>query len=799
MKYWFYSEGNILGPYEPAEMLALPAFAEESLVCPETCTGDSAGDWRPASQLPEIASAMSVGVGRTVATGVMSGSYESETGFSSTVRYFEDRDPSAGSSYGELLDSIDNILGAYKDGGQAPAQPQETDYDLAEKFDIRLSRIQEELEAARWEKNLLLEKIRMKESEERKNRERIQELEARLKGELGKADVSAKELEQVRHLADLKAKAETLKQIEEIRKEELSLKEDIKADAAAPVKAIPAPQPLSAAEPLAAKAQAEPAPAPAVAPEQAAAEMIAQAEEPEIKSFKSMKRSSEMKLESSLHREMKEPEDDAGLTSRKFKSLGPTQAPAYEYGSHYDKPLPGPEAAPPGAFKPEALEPLPQQAGGVIYDFTVVTSKPDVQQFQIETRYEAPAQAQQAPAAQPQPVKPPTYDFGVPAQAAPAPQPQPAPAPAQVPAQAPAFGATVQHGFQFQPQAATPAQKVDATATPAAAAPLQAPEAQTFQPSAQPAPAADKKGPEAPAESPDKTLRIPVAAVKAAAPAKAPEKKPRRGGKMAFLTILVVFGSMAAGGLGYFFLGEGVSLSELTMLNLGGKKKAQELASQLEDKGEASQPVLKAEPAGVDEDALQPAATQPAAQPAGQETPPAAPEKPANENIRKSLEIVKDYKLSGGRGTIKSWFANAFLSGAAGGTNEEWTATPLHGDILVVQYRLLRPKQEPMVYQFEVDAAKQDIVRGINNNAIELLDFSGGEKSVSAAPVRKPARAKAKKPARKSGEIAQLPLPDAPAAGPAAEEAPTGFEDGQAEGSEEVKYLKAQESDEELF
>ncbi|OGR63298.1 MAG: hypothetical protein A2X31_11425 [Elusimicrobia bacterium GWB2_63_22] len=780
-------------------MLALPAFAEESLVCPETCTGDSAGDWRPASQLPEIASAMSVGVGRTVATGVMSGSYESETGFSSTVRYFEDRDPSAGSSYGELLDSIDNILGAYKDGGQAPAQPQETDYDLAEKFDIRLSRIQEELEAARWEKNLLLEKIRMKESEERKNRERIQELEARLKGELGKADVSAKELEQVRHLADLKAKAETLKQIEEIRKEELSLKEDIKADAAAPVKAIPAPQPLSAAEPLAAKAQAEPAPAPAVAPEQAAAEMIAQAEEPEIKSFKSMKRSSEMKLESSLHREMKEPEDDAGLTSRKFKSLGPTQAPAYVYGSHYDKPLPGPEAAPPGAFKPEALEPLPQQAGGVIYDFTVVTSKPDVQQFQIETRYEAPAQAQQAPAAQPQPVKPPTYDFGVPAQAAPAPQPQPAPAPAQVPAQAPAFGATVQHGFQFQPQAATPAQKVDATATPAAAAPLQAPEAQTFQPSAQPAPAADKKGPEAPAESPDKTLRIPVAAVKAAAPAKAPEKKPRRGGKMAFLTILVVFGSMAAGGLGYFFLGEGVSLSELTMLNLGGKKKAQELASQLEDKGEASQPVLKAEPAGVDEDALQPAATQPAAQPAGQETPPAAPEKPANENIRKSLEIVKDYKLSGGRGTIKSWFANAFLSGAAGGTNEEWTATPLHGDILVVQYRLLRPKQEPMVYQFEVDAAKQDIVRGINNNAIELLDFSGGEKSVSAAPVRKPARAKAKKPARKSGEIAQLPLPDAPAAGPAAEEAPTGFEDGQAEGSEEVKYLKAQESDEELF
>ena len=88
MKYWFYSEGNILGPYEPAEMLVLPAFAEESLVCPETCTGDNAGDWRPASQVGEIASALSVGAGRAITAGVMGGAYEYETGFSSSVSYF---------------------------------------------------------------------------------------------------------------------------------------------------------------------------------------------------------------------------------------------------------------------------------------------------------------------------------------------------------------------------------------------------------------------------------------------------------------------------------------------------------------------------------------------------------------------------------------------------------------------------------------------------------------------------------------------------------------------------------------
>jgi hypothetical protein len=781
MKYWFYSEGNILGPYEPAEMLALPAFAEESLVCPETATGDNPGDWRPASTVPEIASALSVGVGRTVSAGVVTGAYEYETGFSSSVRYFEDKEPSPGASYGELLDTIDNILGAYKEAPEAaPRQPLETDYDLADKFDIRLSRIQEELEAARWEKNLLLEKIRLKDMEERKSRERIQELEARLKGELGKAETSAKELEQVRHLADLKEKAETLKQIEEIKKEELLLKEE------EPVRAE--------AKPLPAAAPAEP---PAVqTPEEVIRAVEETLPEPEVKTFKSMKRSSEIKLESGLHRETKEPEAEAGITSRKFKSLGQTQAPAYVYGAPQDKPLPSPEAAPAGAFQPEALAPLPQQAGGIVYDFTVVTAKQDVQQFKIETRYEVPVQAQPAPVQQapvqpapapapaPQPqaaVKTPVFDMGIAPQAA---HPAPAPAPQ------PAFGgAAVQHGFQFQPQ-------------PAPAA-FKAPEAQPAP--AQPAPApADKKAPEAPAESPDKTLRVPVPAVKGKAEAKPQDKKPRRGGKMAFIAILVIFGSMAAGGLGYFFLGEGVSMSELTMLNLGGKKKAPGLASQLEGKGEVSQPALKAEPAGVGEEAEQrasaeqPQPAQPAQPPEQPEAQPAPAEKPSNENIRKALEIVKEYKLSGGRGTIKSWFANAFLTGSAG-ANEEWTATPLHGDILVVQYRLLRPKQEPMVYQFEVDAAKQDIVRGINNNAMELLDFSGGGKSVSAAPVKRAPKAKAKKPARKPGEIAQLPLPDAPAAGPQAEEAPTGFENGQAEGSEEVKYLKAQESDEELF
>lgn len=780
MKYWFYSEGNILGPYEPAEMLALPAFAEESLVCPETATGDNPGDWRPASQMGEIAAAMSFGAGRTITAGVVAGAYEYETGFNSTVNYFDNKESLPGASYGDLLDTIDNILGAYKESPAAPGRPPETDYDLAEKFDVRLSHIQEELEAARWEKNLLLEKMRAKELEEKKNREKIAELEARLKNEQSKITESAKELEQVRHLADLKQKADTVRQIEEIKKEESELTRESAGQPAETAPAKPA-----AAEPPKSLRSLKPQP---ISLERVTDEKT----EPKVetRSFKSISRGSEIKLETSLGKDLKEAGDEPGLTSRKFKSLGQTQEPAYVYGSHYDKPLPGPEAAPPGAFKPqEPFEPLPQQAGGIVYDFTVVTPKADTQQFQIETRYEAPAYQPQGGPAQPQAVKPPTYDFGVGQQA-------PAPAPAPAPQQAPVQYRTpqVHQGFQFQPQSMAAKQPAPAP-QPApvqpqpAQAPQAAPEAQTVSPAAQLSPAAvpapQEKAPAGAADSPDKTTRVPVPNTKGKAEVKAPEKAKKKGGRSAFLVILVVFGSMAAGGLGYFFMGEGVSFSEFSMLSLGGKKKPASMDSQLEAKPEP-QPAVEPAPAPEVQQ-------QPASQPQ-----PAPVEKPANENIKKALDIVKGYKLSGGRGNIATWFANSFLSSASGGANEEWTATPLHGDMLVVQYRLLRPRQEPLIYQFEVDAAKGDIVRGINNNAIELLDLSSKGKSAAPAPVKKPA---AKPKARKSsrpGEIPILPLPDAPPAG-RQDQDPTGFETAQAESSEQVKYLKAQESDEELF
>src|SRR3989339_751950 len=116
MKYWFYSEGNILGPYSPAELLSLPAFGQGTLVCPETCTGDNPGDWKAAEQVGEIAEALSVGVGGIVSSqsGGLGATYELETGFSSNRSYYEAKNDQP-YGYENLLNTIDNILGTYKE------------------------------------------------------------------------------------------------------------------------------------------------------------------------------------------------------------------------------------------------------------------------------------------------------------------------------------------------------------------------------------------------------------------------------------------------------------------------------------------------------------------------------------------------------------------------------------------------------------------------------------------------------------------------------------------------------------
>lgn len=99
-----------------------------------------------------------------------------------------------------------------------------------------------------------------------------------------------------------------------------------------------------------------------------------------------------------------------------------------------------------------------------------------------------------------------------------------------------------------------------------------------------------------------------------------------------------------------------------------------------------------------------------------------------NQNVQKAIDIVKKYNLGDGKGSIERWLSNSIAS-----TNgkEEWNATYLSGNLFVVQYRFLRFKSEPIVYLFEVDVEKNEIVRGINNNAINLLAGTKKEKNLN--------------------------------------------------------------------
>lgn len=104
-------------------------------------------------------------------------------------------------------------------------------------------------------------------------------------------------------------------------------------------------------------------------------------------------------------------------------------------------------------------------------------------------------------------------------------------------------------------------------------------------------------------------------------------------------------------------------------------------------------------------------------QPAGTQQEPSSK---VSEMVDKAVGIVKDYSLGGGRGTISQWFNNAFASSASADYQQDWSATLLHNNSYVVEYRFLS-RAEPVVYQFEVDVEKGGITRGINNSAIELL------------------------------------------------------------------------------
>ena len=874
MKYWFYSEGNILGPYAPGELLTLPAFAQDSLVCLETSTGDKPDDWKPASQAEEIEEALSVGAGKSISSGYggIGDLYALETGFSQVSTPVYESAFEQGYACENLLGTIDDILktgdggsagepeiSAYSASGGLSATEWKSsfDYDQMDKFDVPLSKIQEDLELARWEKDLLQEKVRLKDLEDRKQRDRIEELEVRLKTVLDQGGAMEKEFEQLRQssggsvpeaagpqngrLEDLTEQAETVRKTEEINKDnsaELSC-----ASSAGPKNTI---------------------------------------NEKDIRVLKNLRVSDEVKLE-----RLGDSDDAAqagnSITSRRLKSLGGSaksqegpgllaedEATSSQTGGGAPSIEPPPLATP--EPKPETLSALnggalsvdlPQgdaaqrppllpattgnleslpKSDGVIQDFTAETPKSEEPFKKTQINSGLPGHG-----GFPDHAGSVSQSFGGAVPEAFGPQ------------NGQSFGGG-ETAFAVSPQSRTTPGRMtapEATGTPESEArdrsepqPVgkgvpEASAAEAIQDQAQKAPDSTPVK-QQPVSVPDKMARITISGNGLKTEVESQVKPARKGGRLAFIAIIIIFGAIAAGGLGFFFLGDGLSFSEFSMLDFNSLKRAQksimpsQLEPQVSDKN-AGQSTEVAVAGASDADSASvpqqvsvsgqqnglPAAENavksvPENQSGGAQSPATAaeqsPEKTSaplavNEGVKTAIETVKNYKLSGGRGAIGGWFANSFLSGSSGAASEEWSATPLHGDILVVQYRLIRQKQDPLIYQFEVDGAKNDIIRGINNNAIELLDFSSGKTEQSAVYAPKPegrvrkisakklsAKAKLVRKPGKSKGVPLLPLPDAPAAGLNNEdEDSAGFEDAQSDNGEKVEYIKAQESDEELF
>ena len=100
-------------------------------------------------------------------------------------------------------------------------------------------------------------------------------------------------------------------------------------------------------------------------------------------------------------------------------------------------------------------------------------------------------------------------------------------------------------------------------------------------------------------------------------------------------------------------------------------------------------------------------------------TPPPAAVTPTDE--QKALEIVKNYPLSGGRGSLANYLQQIYKTQLAQGYQAAWAAEPLYKNTYVVKYRLTKTRKEPIIYIFQVDVATQKLTGALNNISLDLV------------------------------------------------------------------------------
>ncbi len=99
----------------------------------------------------------------------------------------------------------------------------------------------------------------------------------------------------------------------------------------------------------------------------------------------------------------------------------------------------------------------------------------------------------------------------------------------------------------------------------------------------------------------------------------------------------------------------------------------------------------------------------------------AAPIVETTDPLLLAQEIVQNYQLDNGRGTIEQYLNRLYSKQLQDGYAAAWSAESLHRDSYVVKYRLAKTRQEPIVYIFQADTAKKKLTGALNNITLDLV------------------------------------------------------------------------------
>lgn len=168
-----------------------------------------------------------------------------------------------------------------------------------------------------------------------------------------------------------------------------------------------------------------------------------------------------------------------------------------------------------------------------------------------------------------------------------------------------------------------------------------------------------------------------------------------------------------SGKLKFIFLGLGVAiLLTGAYLNWTHQTSSSAPAAAEEEMLSAAAPVSAEESAALPDarTALHAQAAQPQPAPVQEQDP-----------LELAKEIVQNYRLDKGRGTVEEYLNKLYRKQLQEGYAAMWSAEPLHRDSYVVKFRLAKTRKEPIVYIFQADTAKKKLTGALNNITLDLV------------------------------------------------------------------------------